>query len=93
MNILQMNWLITDFMDCLDHLRNEDRLVLTILQHVMVSVVSNREDMRWHFISSLALVAINDSLGVDWESLVGVDSDTEESRVGLKEGHRGMKHW
>lgn len=39
--------------------------------------------MRRGLVPSLALVEIDDLLGVDWESLVWVDSHTEESRVGL----------
>ena len=39
--------------------------------------------MRRGLVPSLALVEIDDLLGVDRESLVWVDSHTEESRVGL----------
>lgn len=53
------------------------------LQHVMVSIVSNREDVRRHLIPPLALVQVDDFLGVDGQPLVGVDSDAEQARVGL----------
>lgn len=59
-----------------------NRAMLT-LQHVMVSVISDGEDVGWHLISPLALVHVNDLLGIDGQSLVGIHSHTEKSRVGL----------
>ena len=66
------------------YLRNENRLVLTVNQHVAVGIVSHREDMWWSFIPSLALVRFYNLWGVDREPLVRVDGHTEESRVGLQ---------
>lgn len=54
------------------------------LQHVAVSAVTNSENMRWYFSSSLALVHVDDSGSVDRVSLVRIDGHTEEARVGLK---------
>lgn len=53
------------------------------LQHVLVSSLSNGENVRWDFITSLALVDFHGTRGVDGKSDVRVDGDTEEARVGL----------
>ena len=63
--------------------RNQDGLVLPVLQHVRVGVVSNGEDVRRHLVLLLATVVGDHSVGVDGEPLVRVDSHTEKSRVGL----------
>ena len=52
--------------------------------HGMIGSLSNGKDMRWHLIPPLASVQSNSSHGVDGEPLVGVHSNTEEPRVGLK---------
>lgn len=49
----------------------------------MIGVISDGEDMRWHLIPSLSLVHIDNLLSIDRQPLVRIDSDTEESRVGL----------
>ena len=41
--------------------------------------------MRWHLITPLEPVDSNSTLSVDREPLVGVDSDTEESGVGVNQ--------
>jgi len=62
---------------------NQHRLVVSIHQHVLVSVVGNAVQMWWHFGLSLATVAIDHELAVYWQHLVWVDSDTEKTRVGV----------
>jgi hypothetical protein len=59
-------------------------LVLAILDHVAVGLISHGEKMGWHFITTLADVRLDDTLGVDGKTLVGVDDNAEEARVGLK---------
>merc|ERR1712214_108770 len=49
----------------------------------MVGSFSNGKDMRWHLIPPLASVQSNSSHGVDGEPLVGIHSNTEETRVGI----------
>lgn len=40
--------------------------------------------MGWHFITTLATVHLGDTEGIQWPTLVRVDDNTEEARVGLK---------
>jgi len=56
--------------------------VLT-LQHVAVSVVSDGEQMRWHFVAPFALIKGDHVLVVDWQTPVRVDRDAEQPRVRL----------
>ena len=58
------------------------------LHHVLVGVVSDGEQMGWHFHSPLAPVLVNDGVCVDWETTVGVDGHTEQTGVGLYKGGR-----
>ena len=51
----------------------------------MVGALSNGKNMRGHLIPPLATVDANSPHGVDGEPLVGVDSNTEETRVGVDE--------
>lgn len=39
--------------------------------------------MRWDFVSPPALVDLNDSVGVNWIPLVGIDRDAKQAGVGL----------
>ena len=41
--------------------------------------------LNFYLISPLSEVHLHHSWGVDWESLVWIDSDAEESRVGIDE--------
>ncbi len=52
--------------------------------HSVIRSLSNSKDMGGHLITPLATVQANSSHGVDGEPLVGVDSNTEKTRVGLK---------
>lgn len=70
------------------YLRNQHRLILVVGQHVDVSAVRNGEDVGWHLRTTLATVQASASGRVHGESLVGVDSHTEETRVRLEE-HNG----
>merc|ERR1719367_2754841 len=62
---------------------NKDRLVDARVGHALVGSLSNSKDVRPAFISSLANVQLHGTEGVDGESLVGIDGDTEETRVGV----------
>ncbi len=53
-------------------------LALT-LQHVIVRVIGNGEQMGRHLVSPLTTVLRYDILGVDGQALVGVDHHTEET--------------
>ena len=59
-------------------------LIFTILNHVSVSFICDGEKMGWHFVTSFTHVTFDDGFSVDGESLVGVDDDTEETRISLK---------
>ena len=54
------------------------------LQHVLVGIVSDSEQVRGHLQLPLSSVFSDDTVIVDWEALVRVDSDAEKSRVCLK---------
>ena len=49
----------------------------------MIGALCNSKDVGWDFIPPLGTVDTDSSHGVDGEPLVGVDSDTEEARVGV----------
>ena len=49
----------------------------------MIGALCNSKDVGWDFIPPLGTVDTDSSHGVDREPLVGVDSDTEEARVGV----------
>lgn len=52
-------------------------------QHVDVGTVRNGEDVGWHFRTTLTTVKLGTTEGVHGESLVRVDSHTEETGVSL----------
>ena len=56
---------------------------MSLSQHVVVGVIGDGENVRRHFRLSLALVATDDVVVIDGKPFVGVDSDTEETRVGV----------
>merc|ERR1719193_258375 len=60
---------------------NQDRLAFTFSQHVLVCVVSNRVQMGWAFSTLLSTVECNNSFTINLQPFVGVDTDTEETRV------------
>ena len=52
-------------------------------QHVHVGTVGDAENVGRDFITSLANVHLDDTVGVDGEALVRVDGHAEETGVGL----------
>merc|ERR1711971_839817 len=62
---------------------NENRLVLAIVHHTLVLLLSNTKDMRWALAPPQAHVDLHGTLGVDGEADIGVDSNTEEARIGI----------
>jgi hypothetical protein len=62
---------------------DQHRLVMSIHEQVLVSGVGDRVKMRWHLGSSLASIAIDHFLAVDWKHLVWIDGDTEKTGVGV----------
>ena len=64
---------------------NQHGLIFVILKHVTVGFVRDGEKMGWHLSTTLTHVHSSDRVGVDGKSLVGVDDDTEETRVGLNQ--------
>lgn len=64
-------------------LRDQNRLILSIRQHVTVSRIGDRKNVRWRFLSLLALVARDNLVGVDGQAVVWVDGHQEEPRVSL----------
>lgn len=52
-------------------------------QHVHVGTVGDAENMGWDFITTLANVHLDDTVGVDGEAFVRVDGHAEETGVGL----------
>jgi hypothetical protein len=71
------------------NLRNQHRLILVVGQHVDISAVGNGENVGWHFRATLASVQLGASERVHGESLVGVDSHAEETRVRLCNNKQG----
>jgi hypothetical protein len=53
-------------------------------EHELISIVRDREDVRWSLHTLFASVCTNNMLVVHWEPLVGVYSGAEQARVGLK---------
>lgn len=68
------------------HLRDKDGLIFTIVEHIMISSVSDGVNMRRHFIALLILVVLDDFIGVNWNLFVRIYSNTEKTRVCLREG-------
>lgn len=62
---------------------NQNGLVLSILQHVVVRCIRNGKNMWGHFVSSLILVHLNHLIGVDGQSMVWINCDQKKSRVCL----------
>ena len=57
-------------------------------QHVHVGAVRDAEDVGWHFVTPLADVHLDHTVGVDGVPLVRVDGHAEETRVSLQHSHR-----
>merc|ERR1719195_2183612 len=63
-------------------------VVLLVLQHVPVGALGNGPQMGWDLITPLAKVDLAHSVGVQRITLVGVDNNHEETRVGMD--HLGL---
>merc|ERR1712012_1100676 len=63
-------------------------VVLLVGQHVPVGSLSNGPEMRRNLITSLAKIDLADSVSVQRITLVGVDNNHEETRVGMD--HLGL---
>ena len=55
------------------------------LQHISVGIVRDREDVRRHFCASLSSVHVDYLRTIDGQHSIGIDSNTEQARVGLRE--------
>merc|ERR1719334_229391 len=62
---------------------DKHRLILVILSHVSISIFRDGEDVGRAFITPFAHENFSSPLSVDGVALVGVDSNTEETRVGI----------
>lgn len=60
-------------------------------QHVLIGIVRDGENVGWSFTPFLSPVGSHHLSIVDGQPLVGVDSHTEEPRVGLKKGAGGSE--
>lgn len=60
-------------------------------QHLGVGTIRDGEKMGWHLSTASATVNLHDSVGVDRESLVGIDHNAEKTRVGLRDEEVDMK--
>ena len=54
------------------------------LKHTAVGSVCDGKDVRRHFVSPLAFVKLDYFFCVDGKTFVGIDDDTEQTRVRLK---------
>jgi hypothetical protein len=64
---------------------DQHRLVLVISQHVDVGTIRDGEKMGWNLSATLATIHFGDAVGIQRPTLVGIDDNTEEARVGLEE--------
>merc|ERR1719266_2725969 len=58
-------------------------LILLVLQHATVGSLSNGPQMGWDLVPPLAKIDLGDPVGVERVTLVGVDNNHEETRVGV----------
>ena len=54
------------------------------MKHTAVGSVCDGKDVRRHFVSPLAFVKLDYFFCVDGKTFVGIDDDTEQTRVRLK---------
>jgi hypothetical protein len=64
--------------------RNQDGLIFLVCEHIVISAIRDRIDVRSHLSSLLALVATDNLVRVDWEFFVGINSNQKEARIGLE---------
>merc|ERR1711899_653511 len=60
---------------------DENRWILASIHHTLVGALSNTKDMGWTLSPPHTHVDFHGTLSIDWESFVGVDSNTEEARI------------
>ena len=81
----------------LQNIHKTSVLLVFTCQHVLVGIVRDGEDMRRSFTPLLSSIGNNHFLVVDWQPLVGVNSHTEQPRVGLKFTYKSfifnINHW
>ena len=53
------------------------------LHHVLIGIVSNREEMGWHFCLALSSVLVNYALRVDREASVRINCHAKQARISL----------
>mmetsp|Transcript_37185 Transcript_37185/g.51335 ORF Transcript_37185/g.51335 Transcript_37185/m.51335 type:complete len:296 (-) Transcript_37185:30-917(-) len=64
---------------------NQQRLVHLIVQHLAISKVRSRKNMRSNLILSLSTVQISEFLRVDWNHLVRIDRHQKETTVSVNQ--------
>ena len=62
---------------------NQHRLIFTISQHIVVSIVRNGVDVRRHFSFSFVLITDNNMVVIYWKPLVRINCDTEKTGIGV----------
>ena len=71
---------------CVCNLENSYKhFLLTELSHTLVRALSNTKDMGRTFTSPQTHVDLHGTLGINWEPLVRIDGNTEQTRVGVNE--------
>ena len=64
--------------------RDQDRLIVAVLEHVVVCGIRDRVDVWGHFVTLLVPIGEDDFIGIDGELAVWIDGNQEEARVGLR---------
>merc|ERR1712168_369230 len=62
---------------------DQNRLVFTVSQHVVVSVISNGKQVRRHFRTFFSTVHIDNHRTVNRQPFVGIDTNTEKTGVSI----------
>ena len=58
-------------------------MIFRVSQHVSVGVIRNGVDVGRHFSFTLILVTDDNMVIVYWKPLVGIDSDTKKTGIGV----------
>merc|ERR1712131_577131 len=64
---------------------NQHRLISTVGQHCLISSIGNGVQVRWHFSSLASLVSVENVWSIHWQHFIGIDCDTEKTRIGVNE--------
>ncbi|RNA00794.1 hypothetical protein BpHYR1_050066 [Brachionus plicatilis] len=62
------------------------KLILTVSQHIGISIVSNRVQMCWYFVFLFSSIQVDHFHGVNWQTLVWIDSNTKQARINKPAG-------